>query len=417
MKPQTVLVAAVLCLIFASCKKTDTATQTQTPTTSVPSSQQPVISYFPVNHVPGEIVHIKNDKNNLYLEKETNGYRLEGDIILTEAQVQHLKNEPLDNARAVTTELVKLWPSSIVPYTIASSASGFSSAIQQAMQEWEAYTPVKFVPKNSSHADYVEFTGSTVESSSHIGRTGGKQIINLYLGSDFPATTAKHEIGHAIGMFHEQSRVDRDNYININWSNIKPDKAFNFKNYAETGEAGIDLGTFDFYSIMLYGSKITDTDFVYNTNILTMTKKDGSEFFSNFYLSQGDIDAAKYLYAPTVYVSVEDDDNDMSSYPDEYIVGNASASLYSDRACTIPTTSPFPVKVNCAIQEDVYSTNGTVSSYTSYKTVTIPPNTHSTGILSSYNKVIKIYDGANIYRYEATYVSVRAGVGYKLYNQ
>lgn len=56
--------------------------------------------------------------------------------------------------------------------------------------------------------------------SSAIGRRGGRQTINLAAGCYrlIPA----HEIFHALGRLHEQSRPDRDNFITINMDNIRP---------------------------------------------------------------------------------------------------------------------------------------------------------------------------------------------------
>lgn len=109
--------------------------------------------------------------------------------------------------------------------------------------------------------------------------------------------TAIHEIGHAIGLFHEQCRTDRDNYITINWNNIKSDKQHNFRTYVESGYSGENINQFDFNSIMLYSSYIGDENFVYNPDIPVMTKKDGSTFIGQrSHLSEGDIATVNSRY-------------------------------------------------------------------------------------------------------------------------
>jgi len=54
---------------------------------------------------------------------------------------------------------------------------------------------------------------------------GGRQTVSIGNGCEGMSTVV-HEIMHAIGIYHEQSRTDRDDYITIETQNI---------------DAGIDL--------------------------------------------------------------------------------------------------------------------------------------------------------------------------------
>lgn len=58
-----------------------------------------------------------------------------------------------------------------------------------------------------------------------------------------------HEICHALGFVHEQSRPDRDQYVQINWDNIDEDKWHDF----EIRDADMLTGYYDFDSVMHYG--------------------------------------------------------------------------------------------------------------------------------------------------------------------
>lgn len=132
---------------------------------------------------------------------------------------------------------------------------------------------------------------ATSNNSSSVGYTGSKQNINLT--SNAGSGVALHEICHALGLMHEHCRSDRDSYIIIKWDNIKESAKSNFgiitSNYQNEG-------SFDFNSVMMYGS-MASSDNAIDATKPVLTKKNGTTVTPNrSSLSPGDLAALKSLY-------------------------------------------------------------------------------------------------------------------------
>ena len=59
---------------------------------------------------------------------------------------------------------------------------------------------------------------------SKFGMLGGEQPISIGKGCEKHTGIIQHEIFHALGRVHEQSRPDRDQYVTINLQHVEPGK-------------------------------------------------------------------------------------------------------------------------------------------------------------------------------------------------
>ncbi|OXA37322.1 Zinc metalloproteinase nas-7 [Folsomia candida] len=119
--------------------------------------------------------------------------------------------------------------SATFPYQFASTfPSDYQPLFQSAVNHLVGRTCIRLKPRQSE-VDFLDVNQLNA-CSSNIGRIGGGQWLSLANGCNHFGIFV-HEIIHAIGFYHEQSRTDRDNYVTINWGNIGTGAEGNFQSY------------------------------------------------------------------------------------------------------------------------------------------------------------------------------------------
>lgn len=150
------------------------------------------------------------------------------------------------------------WINSMVPVEIDNDFFvSERNTIIESLNEIMAATNIAFKIR-TTETDFVYYKKVTVDDlgfsggSSPVGRINGRQIINVSLPSK---KIIKHETLHSLGFFHEQSRFDRDDFVNIFFDNMVSELAkTQFKKH-DFWDFAKDIGDYDFKSIMHYGER------------------------------------------------------------------------------------------------------------------------------------------------------------------
>lgn len=141
------------------------------------------------------------------------------------------------------------WANRVVPYSGVSSLSPrLRRAFLESVAHWQRQLggDLEFRPRRRGDARYIR-----VQMVSGTTCSWNASTDTLSLASGGSGGCARHEIGHALGLAHEHKRHDRDQFVTVNWRNVKSRSCSQFQRLPQR----LSHGAYNLSSVMQYRAR------------------------------------------------------------------------------------------------------------------------------------------------------------------
>ncbi len=237
-----------------------------------------------------KIGYLGNQKVN-YIPHSEGWIQVDGDKIIRSKG--DLPSEPLPAglSQGIGVQQGNTWPNGIIPYQISTNVAN-PQRITDAINHWNNLLggAVKLVPR-TIQTDFAYFVSVSSGCAATVGYFAGAGPHRVELSNDCGSGNVAHEIGHVVGLDHEQNRKDRDQWLTIVWNKVLAGFELNF----QIENSYQDYYQYDFNSIMHYSFYAFSSDGS-QTIIPKIALPNDIYVGQRRGLSLGDINSARILY-------------------------------------------------------------------------------------------------------------------------